>query len=66
MGKAKYNLEQVTGYEENAREQVENNLKTFEGNLVRLMEDLTDRKAYDLMKDIERVRKRFNFLEPKS
>jgi len=66
MGKIKYKPEQVVGYEEKVRARIENNLKASEADFLRLMNVLTDRKAYDLLKDVERVRKRFNFLANKS
>ncbi len=66
MGKIKYQPNQVIGYEEKVRTRIENNLKASEGDFLRLMNVLTDRKAYDMLKEVERVRKRFNFLANKS
>ncbi len=66
MGKIKYQPNQVIGYEEKVRTRIENNLKAIEGDFLRLMNVLTDRKAYDMLKEVERVRKRFNFLANKS
>ncbi|HMF34679.1 MAG TPA: hypothetical protein VKK79_24870 [Candidatus Lokiarchaeia archaeon] len=65
MGKAKFTLDQVIGYEERSKEKTESNLQTVEENLVRLMQDLADRKDYNTMKDMERIRKRFSFLNQK-
>lgn len=47
------------------KDRITTNLKAVEGNLVRLMNTLVDRKAYDQVKEIERVRKRFNLLNTK-
>ncbi len=66
MGKIKYQPNQVIGYEEKVRTRIENNLKAIEGDFLRLMNVLTDRKAYEMLKEVERVRKRFNFLANKS
>ncbi len=66
MGKIKYQPNQVIGYEEKVRTRIENNLKAIEGDFLRLMNVLTDRKAYDMLKEVERIRKRFSFLANKS
>lgn len=64
MGK-KNKLKQVLAYEEQMKNRIETNLKAVEGNIVRLSNDLVDRKAYDQLKELERVRKRFSLLNTK-
>jgi hypothetical protein len=65
MGKAKFTLEQVIGYEDQSKEKIITNLQAAEENLLRLMKDLADRKDYDKMKDLEQLRKRFSFMKQK-
>src|SRR5271157_521629 len=65
MGKAKYDLVQVAGYEGLSKTKVEKNLSMVEEDLIQLMKVLADRKNYAIMKDMERIRKRFNFLNQK-